>query len=56
MDDENRTPRRAPQAWLDALAEGDADIDAGRIVPMEDVLAELEAALARMTAKSMRQA
>ena len=37
------TPRRAPQAWLDAIAAGEADYAAGRTLDLEEVLRALEA-------------
>jgi predicted transcriptional regulator len=50
-DDHNAIPREPPQEWIDALAEADADLAAGRTVPLEEVLDELRACLARMEAR-----
>ena len=47
---------RAPQSWLEALEESRLDEEAGRIVPMEEVIANLWALLAEMRAnKAARQ-
>lgn len=48
MDDNLPT---APADWLEALAESDADLAAGRIVPGEVVLRDLKDSLARLEAK-----
>jgi hypothetical protein len=44
----------APQDWLDALAESDADLAAGRVVPATLVLRDLQDSLQRMQAKASR--
>lgn len=49
MDD---SPIAAPADWLEALAESDADLAAGRIVPGEVVLRDLQDSLARLEAKA----
>lgn len=49
MDDNLPT---APADWLEALAESDADLAAGRIVPGEVVLRDLKDSLARLEAKA----
>ena len=46
------TKPHAPAGWLEILAESDADIDAGRIVPGEVVRQDLLDSLARMRAES----
>ncbi len=47
----------APSDWLEALAESDADLAAGRIVPSDVVLRDLEDSLVRLETKaSARQA
>jgi hypothetical protein len=46
------TPNVAPDEWLDALAESDADLAAGRIVPGDVVLRDLKDSLARLEAKA----
>ncbi len=40
--------RAAPPGWLEALAEGEADIAAGRIVPAETVHRLIRESLARL--------
>lgn len=53
MDD---TPHRdAPAEWLKVLAESEADLAAGRIVPGEVVLQDLRDSLARLEAKATRK-
>jgi hypothetical protein len=51
MDD---TPHRteAPADWLEVLAESDADLAAGRIVPGDVVMRDLRESLARLEAKA----
>jgi hypothetical protein len=51
MDD---TPHRTevPAEWLEVLAESEADLAAGRIVPGDIVMRELFDALARLEAKA----
>ncbi len=49
MDDNLPT---APTEWLEALAESDADVAAGRIVRGEVVLRDLKDSLARLEAKA----
>ncbi len=41
----------APADWSEALAESEADIEAGRIVPLEPVLARAQESLDRMEAR-----
>lgn len=41
-----------PTGWIEALAESDADLTAGRIVPGEVVLQDLRDGLARLEAKA----
>jgi predicted transcriptional regulator len=41
MDDSN-TPRRVPAAWVEAIDEGLADVAAGRVFNVVDVIAEFE--------------
>jgi len=41
-----------PAGWLEALAESDADLAAGRIVPGETVLRDLKESLARIEARA----
>lgn len=44
----NPPPQTPPQAWLDALEEGEADRAAGRVIPWPAVRAALEDVLAAM--------
>ena len=48
----NDTPHHAsvPAAWLEAIAEGEADLAAGRIVPGDEIMRELRESLARLEA------
>lgn len=46
--DTNPPPQTPPQAWLDALEEGEADRAAGRVIPWPAVRAALEDVLAAM--------
>lgn len=48
MDD---MPRQPPQEWLDAMAESEADLAAGRLVDSETVCRELRERIARMEAR-----
>ena len=41
-----------PAAWLEALAEAEADVAAGRVVPADLVLQELRESLAQLQAKA----
>lgn len=45
-----------PAGLLEALAESEAELAAGKTVPLEPVLAELRAAVARLEAKRKRAA
>ena len=44
-------PRQPPQEWLDAMAESEADLAAGRLVDSETVYRELRERIARMEAR-----
>ena len=46
------TPATAPAEWLDALAESEADLAAGRIVPGHAVMRDLRDGLARLEVKA----
>jgi hypothetical protein len=46
------TPAIAPAEWLEVLAESEADLAAGRIVPGDVVMRELRDSLARLEAKT----
>jgi hypothetical protein len=50
---ENDSP--APPEWIDALVESDADIKMGRTVPLEPVLARMQASVDRMEARRPAQ-
>jgi hypothetical protein len=53
--DDAPTPAIAPPEWLEVLAESNADIAAGRIVPGEVVQQMLRDSLARLEAKAAAQ-
>ena len=53
--DDAPTPAIAPPEWLEVLAESDADIAAGHIVPGEVVQQMLRDSLARLEAKAAAQ-
>jgi hypothetical protein len=40
---------RTPAGWLASLAQSKAEVEAGQIVPLEPILEELRASIARMT-------
>jgi hypothetical protein len=44
-------PKLAPHGWLEALAESEADLAAGRTVPGETVRQGIRDAIARLEAK-----
>jgi predicted transcriptional regulator len=48
MDD---APKKAPAGWLEALAESEADLAAGRTVPLEKVLHDLDESIRRLETK-----
>ena len=50
MDDTPTRAGSAPSEWLDAIAEGEADLAAGRIVSGDQVMRELRESLVRMEA------
>jgi DNA recombination-dependent growth factor C len=50
--DDTQTPAIAPAGWLEALAESEADLAAGRIVPGDVVKRDLRESLARLEAKA----
>jgi hypothetical protein len=50
--DDTPTPSIAPAGWLEVLAESDADLAAGRIVPGDVVMRDLRDSLARLEAKA----
>ena len=47
--------RKPPAEWVEALDRSLADIAAGRVVPMEPVLARGRAAIARLEARQQSQ-
>jgi hypothetical protein len=49
--DDNPSPAAAPAGWLEALAESEAELDAGLTVPGDVVMRELYESIARMEAK-----
>jgi hypothetical protein len=46
------TPASVPAGWLEALAESEADLAAGRIVPGEEVMRDLQDSLDRLKARA----
>lgn len=50
MDDIPTRSQSAPAEWLEAIAEAEADLAAGRIVPGEQILRGLRESLARLEA------
>jgi hypothetical protein len=50
--DETPTRPIAPAGWLEALAESEADLAAGRIVPGDEVMRDLTESLARLEARA----
>jgi predicted transcriptional regulator len=56
MDQQHDTPQPPPAAWIEALERGRADAAAGRTVPVEPFLADLEAALTARLAKKATDA
>lgn len=54
-DDMDDTPRPPPAHWLAALEESDADLAAGRTVPLEPVLARLRESIERMEGRQATQ-
>jgi hypothetical protein len=53
MDHDDTAPRPAPAGWLETLERSEADLAAGRTVPLEPVLARLRESIKRM---ELRQA
>jgi hypothetical protein len=49
--DDNPSPAPAPAGWLEALAESEAELDAGLTVPGDVVMCALYESIARMEAK-----
>jgi ABC-type amino acid transport substrate-binding protein len=50
MDEESFRSQSPPQAWIDGLAEGEADVLAGRVSPWPEARARLHALLASLKA------
>ena len=55
MDKDDDAPRPVPAEWLEAMDESDADLAAGRIVPLAIVQADLRASIARLNARLAEQ-
>ncbi len=53
--DQDDTPRTPPAHWLEALERSEADVAAGRTVPLEPVLARLRESIERMEARQAAQ-
>jgi predicted transcriptional regulator len=43
-----KASKKAPVSWVETLRESDEDIAAGRVVPIDDVLKELDEMIASM--------
>ena len=55
MDHDDTAPRPAPAGWLEALDRSEADLAAGRTVPLEPVLARLRDSIKRMEVRQAGQ-
>lgn len=55
MDHDENAPRPIPAGWLEALERSEADLAAGRTVPLEPVLARLRESIKRMEARQAGQ-
>ncbi len=51
MDHDNDTPRLPPADWLESLERSEADLAAGRTVPLEPVLERMRDSIKRMEAR-----
>lgn len=51
MDHDNDIPCSAPAGWLEALERSEADVAAGRTVPLEPVLERMRDSIKRMEAR-----
>jgi hypothetical protein len=49
--DDNLDPTIAPAGWLEALAESEAQLAIGQIVPGDEIMQELDEAIARLEAR-----
>jgi hypothetical protein len=60
MDDTPHRPQAAPTGWLEILAESEAEAEAGLFMDGDEIMRELDEAIARMeagqTAGSLRKA
>ncbi len=50
--DDTPNPGAGPAGWLEALAESEADLAAGRIVPGEEVMRDLQDSLDRLKVRA----
>lgn len=55
MDHDDTAPRTAPAGWLEILERSEADLAAGRTVPLEPVLARMRESIKRMKARQAEQ-
>jgi len=55
MDHDDTAPRPAPAGWLETLERSEADLAAGRTVPLEPVLARMRESIKRMEARQAGQ-
>ena len=55
MDHDDTVPRPGPAGWLEALERSEADLAAGRTVPLEPVLARMRESIKCMEARQAGQ-
>ena len=55
VDHDGTAPRPVPAGWLETLERSEADLAAGRTVPLEPVLARLRQSIKRMQARQAGQ-
>jgi hypothetical protein len=51
MDDTPHRTKAAPAGWLEILAESEAEVDAGLFVDGDEIMRELDEAIAQMEAE-----
>lgn len=51
----NETNHTPPVSWLDDIAESEAQVAAGQVVPLEPVLERIRGSIARMEARRTEQ-
>ena len=55
MDHDDTAPRPAPVGWFESLERSEADLVAGRTVPLEPVLERMRDSIKRMEARRAAQ-